>query len=81
MPMTVPAGGAPVRVLPALICLGDTIRMPDGIPGRVISKAQEPGLNAPFLLGYKQRGGGTAVCPFPADMPVTLLHSAGSRAA
>lgn len=79
--MTVPAGGAYPRVLPALVALGDTVRHPEGFAIRVTSKAQEPGDNTPWLFGYATRSGQRGTCPFPADQPVTLLHSAGSRAA
>lgn len=79
--MNVPAGGAYPRVLPGLIALGDTVRHPEGFAIRVTSKDQEPGDRAPYLFGYVTRSGQRGTCPFPADQAVTLLHSAGSRAA
>jgi hypothetical protein len=79
--MTVPAGGAYPKVLPALIALGDVIRLPEGMSARVVSKEQEPGEATPVLFGYATRTGVRGTCPFPADQAVTLLHSAGSRAA
>lgn len=79
--MNVPSGGAHPRVLPALICLGDTIRLPEGMSARIVSKEQAPGAGTPVLFGYATRTGVRGYCPFPADQLVTLLHSAGSRAA
>jgi hypothetical protein len=61
--------------------LGDTVRHPEGFAIRVTSKDQEPGDRSPFLLGFATRSGQRGTCPFPADMPVVLLHSAGTRAA
>lgn len=81
MSMNVPAGGAYPRILPALVCLGDVIRLPEGMSARVVSKEQELGEAAPVLFGYATRTGVRGYCPFPANQLVTLLHSAGSRAA
>lgn len=78
--MNVPAGGAYPKVPPDLIALGDTVRHPEGFAIRVTSKDQEPGDRSPYLFGYATRSGQRGTCPFPADQPVTLLHSAGSRA-
>jgi hypothetical protein len=64
-----------------MVALGDVIRLPEGMSARVVSKEQEPGEATPVLFGYATRTGVRGYCPFPADMPVVLLHSAGTRAA
>jgi hypothetical protein len=78
--MTVPAGGAPVRVLPAEISLGDIIRTPEGMRARVTSREQAPGESTPWLLGYTEQCGVKGYRPFPADQFVTLLHRAADVA-